>query len=130
MTGRQIDTSKEIRLWITQIVIPISIGAVLFYKNNDTFRNKINNLFKKKQNKYIVNHDVFALKTFCIMKIYEKGGTIMSKKAIWLIIAIVILVWPSVILYGIANIYWIIVAVLVYKLVKEIIRMIKDKDGR
>lgn len=48
MTGRQIDTSKEIRLWITQIVIPISIGAVLFYKNNDTFRNKINNLFKKK----------------------------------------------------------------------------------
>ena len=54
----------------------------------------------------------------------------MSKKAIWLIIAIVILVWPSVILYGIANIYWIIVAVLVYKLVKEIIRMIKDKDGR
>ena len=64
------------------------------------------------------------------MKIYEKGGTIMSKKAIWLIIAIVILVWPSVILYGIANIYWIIVAVLVYKLVKEIIRMIKDKDGR
>ena len=64
------------------------------------------------------------------MKIYDKGGTIMSKKAIWLIIAIVILVWPSVILYGIANIYWIIVAVLVYKLVKEIIRMIKDKDGR
>ena len=70
MTGRQIDASKEIRLWITQIVIPISIGMVLFYKNNDTFRNKINNLFKKKQNKYIVNHDVFALKTFCIMKIY------------------------------------------------------------
>ena len=64
------------------------------------------------------------------MKIYEKGGTIMSKKAIWLIIAIVILVCPSVILYGIANIYWIIVAVLVYKLVKEIIRMIKDKDSR
>ena len=48
MTGRQIDTSKEIRLWITQIVIPISIGVVLFYKNNDTFRNKINDLFKKK----------------------------------------------------------------------------------
>ena len=53
----------------------------------------------------------------------------MSKKAIWLIVAIVILVCPSVILYGIANIYWIIVAVLVYNLVKEIIRMIKDKDG-
>lgn len=48
MTGRQIDTSKEIRLWITQIVIPISIGVALFYKNNDKFRNKINDLFKKK----------------------------------------------------------------------------------
>lgn len=54
----------------------------------------------------------------------------MSTKAIWLIIAIVILVCPSVILYGVANIYWIILAVLVYKLVKEIIRIIKDKDGR
>lgn len=56
----------------------------------------------------------------------------MSKKAIWLIIAITILVCPSVILYGIANIYWIVVAILVYKLVKEVIRMIKDKnsDGR
>ena len=53
----------------------------------------------------------------------------MSKKAIWLIVAIVILVCPSVILYGITNIYWVIVAVLVYNLVKEIIRMIKDKDG-
>lgn len=47
MTGRQIEASKEIRLWITQIVVPIAIGTVLFYKNNDTFRNKINNLFKK-----------------------------------------------------------------------------------
>ena len=54
----------------------------------------------------------------------------MSKKAIWLIIAIVVLVCPSVILYGITNIHWVIVAVLVYNLVKEIIRMTKDKDGR
>ena len=56
MTGRQIDTSKEIRLWITQIVIPISIGVALFYKNNDTFRNKINNLFIDTIPIYITNN--------------------------------------------------------------------------
>lgn len=53
----------------------------------------------------------------------------MSRKALWLIIAIAILVCPGIILYGIANIYWIVLAILVYKLVKEVIRMIKDKNS-
>ena len=34
MNYRQIETSREIRLWITGIIVPVALGAAAIFANN------------------------------------------------------------------------------------------------
>lgn len=54
MTYKQLETSREIRLWITQIIVPTAIAAGLYFsvpENRDKAKrtfNKIANKFRRK----------------------------------------------------------------------------------
>lgn len=56
-TYKQIEQSRNTRLWITDVIIPVftvtaTVGAAV-YNGNQDFRDKVNNLFKKKDDKVI-----------------------------------------------------------------------------
>ena len=56
-TYKQIEASRNTRLWITEVIIPVltvgcTVGAAL-YNGNPELRNKVNNLFKKKDKKVV-----------------------------------------------------------------------------
>ncbi len=42
MTNRQIETSREVRLWLRDIVLPVGITAVALLANEDTRRGVVN----------------------------------------------------------------------------------------
>ena len=56
-TYKQIESSRNTRLWITEVVIPVfravSIAGAALYNGNPEFRDKVNNLFSKKDKKVI-----------------------------------------------------------------------------
>ena len=42
MTNRQIETSREVRLWLRDIVLPVGITVVALLANEDTRRGVVN----------------------------------------------------------------------------------------
>lgn len=49
MRRKDIDTMREVRLWIRDLIIPIGTGAVILFANPDT-RNLIVNSFNDAKN--------------------------------------------------------------------------------
>lgn len=51
MTYKQIETSREIRLWVTQILTPVAIGVGIAMTNPE-IRGKISEKFDNAKNKF------------------------------------------------------------------------------
>ena len=49
MTMKQIETAREIRLWIGQIIAPVTLGAVLLLSNPKVQRKLERSINKSKQ---------------------------------------------------------------------------------
>lgn len=52
MTYKQIETSREIRLWITQIIAPVFIGAMLIPEVREGVKTTAKNVTNKIKNKF------------------------------------------------------------------------------
>lgn len=47
MTYRQIETSRELRLWIKDVIFPCIIIGVIAYKNKDKIKEKADDIISK-----------------------------------------------------------------------------------
>lgn len=47
MTYRQIETSRELRLWIKDVIVPCVIIGVIAYKNKDKIKEKTDGIISK-----------------------------------------------------------------------------------
>ena len=52
MTYRQTETSREIRLWVTQVIIPIVSIAVMIPESREAIVNKARDVKDKIKNKF------------------------------------------------------------------------------
>ena len=52
MTNRQIDASRETRLWITQVILPIAGVAMMIPETRQAVMEKIKNTKKNIENKF------------------------------------------------------------------------------
>lgn len=52
MNSRQIETSREIRLWITSIITPVIIGAATILASNPELMHQTQTFIKKKIKNY------------------------------------------------------------------------------
>lgn len=50
MTYRQIEASREIRLWISQVIVPVAVGIVMMDEGR---RNAVKEQFEKMKDKSI-----------------------------------------------------------------------------
>lgn len=52
MTYKQIETSREIRLWISKIIIPVFLGTMMIPEAREAVVTKTKNVTSKIKNKF------------------------------------------------------------------------------